>query len=943
MTGIREKQRFGGYAASPVLNRHGHVGAPAQRLPVWCAVLATLALLLSPGTSAAQEVHFGTDPGPYYVGWPVQVTFVFKDVDSKVNVDCRLKDAPPNGITVQGPEVESSSTSFGLNINGRKSSHQSTDYVYRFNVTADREGKFTIGPFLVIANGQKREFEGAEFEFGKLSDDSDMQVSVSLPGPTVYVGQDVPVKIRWSFTGEPRVVEHAFAKLQIRSPLFDQFPFRDQQRQSRTALLITTAKGTVAVDAKVTQEQIDGRSFVVLTGTRTMVADTPGTFQDIPVTCRTQRITGWQRNFFGDLSPVSVAPALAAGEPVSLTVKPIPQSGRPPSFSGAVGRGFSVEASANRSVVRVGDPISLNITIRGDGDLSRIALPPLDRNEGLAPDLFQLPSEPAPGQVAGNAKQFNVTVRVKDQSVGQIPALAFSWFDPYREQFDTALTSPIALQVMETQVVSASDVVAAQPAVGSNREQSQAPSGDATAGGAGSFVGADLAITTDTAQLLASDSLAASARSLTTILYGFGVVLVLGSILLRQRRRRDQTAISRKKRLKQLTHQLDRAGQLPARQAAESIAHLLRELLAEFDVKNRGPIDALIARCDNALYATHDTVGTDAAELAQRGRTCARRNGALSDLEDGPKRMSIRDPLQRPPLARWLAAALAAIVLVPGSLCAQAPQANRVETAIQQYAAAMDCAERDRRLSMFARAEQLFRQIIDGDEQHPPIRNAALYTNLGNAALQAERIGPAILAYRQALELAPQHAQARQNLIYARSLLPDWARYDQSQGLIGSLFFWRSLLSEAQIKVLAAACFLLTALLLAASILRTAGLAVPGRRAAGGLGRRGCLADAGARSGGATRYGCAPRNRGVFGRLGQRATTTLQALAQRHGDPFHPTARSLGRTATARRTHRLGAGCQYCTGAVVVRTLRVVLGATGPASAELPPDAACHY
>ena len=586
---------------------------------------ATLLLFFPPHAATAQQIHYAAQPGPYYVGEPVVVQIVVRGVDGKTKVDCRLKDPAPANLAVQGPEMSQSSRSFTQIINGRMTSSESIDYRFQFVVTASQEGKYMVGPFLVIVDGHEREVAGSEFEFGKLANDPDMRIEVSMPSDTVYVGQEVPVTIRWSFTGEMQVVQYAFANLQIRSPLFDQFPFRDVPSQTRTALTIATAKGSVEVDAKVTQEKIDGREFVVVTATRTMVPDTPGTFTDIPVTCRTQRVTSWRRDFFGDVTPGRSAPAMAAGEPVSLTVRPIPQAGRPPSFAGAVGRGFSIEAAANRSIVRVGDPISLNITVHGDGNLSRISLPPLNRNEGLDSSRFQVPSDPPPGKVDGNAKQFNLTVRVKNQSVEQIPPIAFSWFDPYQEQFDTAVTKPIALQVMETQVVSANDVITAQSNTAAAGEdggdgQTQDSASEAT----GSFVGANLAITTDPMQLLTSSSVWHLSRLLTISCYSLAVLLIVGSVVLRKRQNRDQAEISRKKRLRQLTQQLQRAGQLPTKEAAERVARLLRELLAEFEVKNRSEIDALIARCDNMIYATGDAAAADAAELADKAVELAR-------------------------------------------------------------------------------------------------------------------------------------------------------------------------------------------------------------------------------------------------------------------------------------------------------------------------------
>ena len=114
----------------------------------------------------------------------------------------------------------------------------------------------------------------------------------------------------------------------------------------------------------------------------------------------------------------------------------------------------------------------------------------------------------------------------------------------------------------------------------------------------------------------------------------------------------------------------------------------------------------------------------------------------------------------------WHGVMLFTLALPCRAVQAQQGADQRVEAAVNRYAAAMDCEDRDQRLQMFSRAEQLFRQVIEGDGHYAPVQNADLYTNMGNAALQAERIGPAIVAYRKALALEPQHDQARQNLTY---------------------------------------------------------------------------------------------------------------------------------------------------------------------------------
>ena len=99
-----------------------------------------------------------------------------------------------------------------------------------------------------------------------------------------------------------------------------------------------------------------------------------------------------------------------------------------------------------------------------------------------------------------------------------------------------------------------------------------------------------------------------------------------------------------------------------------------------------------------------------------------------------------------------------------------------------------------------------------------PIRNADLYVNLGNAALGAERLGPAVLAYRRALALDPNHHRAEQNLEHARTLLPDWVPRPERGGLLTTFFAWVGRLSTNELQTLAVLTFFVAVALVACAI-----------------------------------------------------------------------------------------------------------------------------
>lgn len=133
---------------------------------------------------------------------------------------------------------------------------------------------------------------------------------------------------------------------------------------------------------------------------------------------------------------------------------------------------------------------------------------------------------------------------------------------------------------------------------------------------------------------------------------------------------------------------------------------------------------------------------------------------------------------------------------------ARASVPDHLEAGVTAYQRAMASEKRAERLALFAEAERHFAAAIEGGAD-----SADLHVNHGNAALQAEHLGPAILAYRRALARDPSHPGATQNLGHARSLLPDWVPHPTAGGLADSFFFWQREASRDQLALVAALLF----------------------------------------------------------------------------------------------------------------------------------------
>lgn len=152
------------------------------------------------------------------------------------------------------------------------------------------------------------------------------------------------------------------------------------------------------------------------------------------------------------------------------------------------------------------------------------------------------------------------------------------------------------------------------------------------------------------------------------------------------------------------------------------------------------------------------------------------------------------------------------VALLAVSAAADDSRLEWLNHALETYAATLEESDRNARLAGFARAERLFASVV-GSGAH----NAALQANLGNAALQAEHRGRAVLAYRRALDLDADFPRALQNLEHVRTLLPSWLPRPQPAGAFDTFLIYRTL-PDADRAFAGSVAFALGGLLIALSI-----------------------------------------------------------------------------------------------------------------------------
>ena len=145
---------------------------------------------------------------------------------------------------------------------------------------------------------------------------------------------------------------------------------------------------------------------------------------------------------------VSQEPKTVKSNPLSFTIRPTPQKGKPKSFYGAVGSGYSISASIDRSRVEAGEAVNLTVNVNGPGNLKPTADLKLPALPGFK--VYDVASNAGSVPNNGTLKSYKIfkTVIVPVSSGNYtIPALDWSYFDPTAKAYRTIRTKPLEIEV----------------------------------------------------------------------------------------------------------------------------------------------------------------------------------------------------------------------------------------------------------------------------------------------------------------------------------------------------------------------------------------------------------------------------------------------------------------------------------------------------------------
>ncbi|MBX3411111.1 MAG: BatD family protein [Pirellulales bacterium] len=423
------------------------------------SALAVAALVFATGATArAADVAAELSSRETTVGFPVTLYVTVKNVSQPSEPAApKLPDVEVRSL---GAPSRSSQTTI---INGRLS--QSSSITYAWELTPRKPGQHEVPAQTLDVDGHRFTTPALSFEAHAIEPSDHVIAEIMGDRPSVYVGEPLKVTLRlW-------IEVYHNAPYDVTLSPEDTWNLvladRSQWGPFQESLARLTSQRELPPFRQVRRADRDGveRSYYLYELQSTVQPQAAGTVPGGNVQVVVAYPTGLERAggllSFGRLAISSNQIVVADAQLASTEIKPLPTTGRPADFRGAVGQ-FEIATEASTHELKAGDPITLRITVSGGPRLDLLPAPPLAELSQLT-ENFKVADEPLAGVVRDNVKHFITTVRPRKAGVTEIPAISLSYFDPSTGTFHTVTSEPIAIDVQPADELALDSIVGGHP------------------------------------------------------------------------------------------------------------------------------------------------------------------------------------------------------------------------------------------------------------------------------------------------------------------------------------------------------------------------------------------------------------------------------------------------------------------------------------------------
>ena len=164
-----------------------------------------------------------------------------------------------------------------------------------------------------------------------------------------------------------------------------------------------------------------------------------------------------KRDFFGGRIFAQTNKTVSAGNR-KINVKPLPTEGKPADFSGAVGE-FQFSVTTSKTHLNASESLQAKVAINGKGNLKLFEIPGLNLPSSLEvydPEFNESVRTTLSGMEGNVSNSYTVVPTFKGKY--PIPSIAFSFFNPKTEKYQTLSSGEIMINVLEGPSSGAADI-----------------------------------------------------------------------------------------------------------------------------------------------------------------------------------------------------------------------------------------------------------------------------------------------------------------------------------------------------------------------------------------------------------------------------------------------------------------------------------------------------
>jgi hypothetical protein len=435
------------------------------------ALLAALCLGLgvtaaAPSAARAMEATLSLQAQSVYEGQTTTLTLQVTNPEGALGTPSLVL---PEGLIVRGPSPPMNQTYV---INGRRSI--SVSYTYSVAAPAGKGGSYTIGPATIaLAGGKTVRTNAVALQVLKRPDMGvRFRVQVSPAGGPV--GAPFRVVYTASYAGDVadesgedffplRGSSRPFGLTALDLPVLKLAGVRVQPtavRPREQASRLQLGEDSVVLVQTGVETDAEGNGHRTLSFAFEVTPLATGRIALPPATIGLALRTGKTRvveDFFTRRRVAEAAEYTAQTEAATYVVEELPREGRPPGFTGAVGR-YRIEVSAFPTETDQYAPITLEVRVTGDGLVDELKPPAWSEIESLSRS-FDVSSDVDTGKTEEGWKVFRQTLRATQADVTEIPPIPFPYYDPAAKRYEVATSKPIPIRVRPVKTVSVEDAV----------------------------------------------------------------------------------------------------------------------------------------------------------------------------------------------------------------------------------------------------------------------------------------------------------------------------------------------------------------------------------------------------------------------------------------------------------------------------------------------------